>query len=227
MRLGPSLLFCSSLIAGSGAAAVLAQGSSPCPPQGDATKAKAQQLNVLRARTDEPSDDDIDDTADISALIAPGDDTLRWQADTAVEISAFVIDVRDGGMTSANCHSADPADHDTILDLSPGPNFSDNSHRVLAVITPQWRRIMARNQVDWSMRAIRAKYVQRTVTIRGWLFFNSDAAARSVNTAPLAGVGVTRATAWEIHPVTAIELDEDSLGQQTALEITPDTTPSR
>jgi len=197
-------------------------GPSPCPPQGDAKKAATQKLNELRARTDEPSDDDYDDTADVSALIAPGDDSQRWQSDTAVEISAFVVDVRDGGMTSANCHSADPADHDTILDLSPGAGVSDASHRLIAVITPQWRRLMAGNRIDWSTRAIRARYLQQTVNIRGWLLFNSEAAARSVNTAPLAGAGITRATAWEIHPVTGIELDDDSLEQQTCLEPLPE-----
>jgi hypothetical protein len=198
-----------------------AQGSSPCPPQGDATKPKIRTLNALRARLDEPSDDDYDGTADIDALIAPGDDSQRWQDDTAVEITAFVLDVRDGGMTTANCHSANPADHDTILDLSPGADVSDNSHRMIAVITPQWRRLMAKDRIDWSTGAIRAMYLQRSVAIRGWLFFNSEVAARSLNTAPLAGAGITRATAWEIHPVTGIELSDDSLDQQTRFSIGP------
>lgn len=208
------------LLAISGAVAARAQdsGPGPCPPQGDATKPKTQQLNQKKARMDEPSDEDVDDTADVNALIAPGDDSLRWQDDTAVEIVAFVLDVRDGGMASSNCHSADPADHDLILDLSPGANVSDNSHRLVAVMTPQWRRLAARNRADWSTRAIRGKYVQRYVTIRGWLLFNSEAAARSLNTAPLAGVAITRATAWEIHPVTGIELNENSLHQQASLE---------
>ena len=47
---------------------------------------------------------------------------------------------------------------------------------------------------------------------------NPEVAARSLNTAPLAGVNVTRATAWEIHPVTGLELSDDSLEQQTQLE---------
>jgi hypothetical protein len=198
-----------------------AQNTSPCPPGGDAKKAKIQELNVLRARTEEPSDDDYDDTADVSALIAPGDDSQRWQNDTAVEITAFVVDVRDGGMTSANCHSADPADHETILDLSPGANVSDPSHRMIAVVTPAWRRIMAKNRIDWSTRAIRARFLQQYVNIRGWLLFDFEAAPRSVNTTSLAGVNVTRATAWEIHPVTGIELNDDSLEQMTRLACPP------
>jgi hypothetical protein len=198
--------------------AVRAQSGGACPPQGSATKTKAKKLNELRARTDEPSDDDYDDTVDISALIAPGDDSQRFNSQTAVEITAFVVDVHDGGAASSNCFSSDPGDHDTVLELSPGADVSDASHRLIAVITPQWRRIMAKNQIDWSTRAIRAMFLQKYASIRGWLLFNADAAARAVNTANLAGSSVTRATAWEIHPVTGIELSEDSLEQQTRLD---------
>ena len=203
------------------AASVRAQGSGSCPAQGDATKPRIQKLNELRARTDEPSDDDYDDTADVDALIAPGDDSQRWQNDTAVEINAFVVDVRDGGSSSANCHSTDPADHDTILDLSPGSGVSDASHRLIAVITPRWRRITAKNQIDWSTRAIRARFLQKSVSIRGWLLFDSEASSRAVNTAGLAGVNITRATAWEICPVTGIDPSDDSLEQITVLEGPP------
>lgn len=209
------------LLFAAGSATARAQASSPCPPRGDATKGKVQQFNQLGARLEEPSDDDYDDTADIDALIAPGDDTLRWQSDTAVEITAYVLDVHDGGATSANCHSPDTGDHATILDLSPGVTVSDNSHRMIAVITPQWRRIMAANRIDWSTRAIRAKYLQQYVKVRGWLLFNPEVAARSLNTAPLAGVAIARATAWEIHPVTGLELSNDSFEQQTRLEMVP------
>lgn len=220
MRKSALILFC-GLVLAAGGATLRAQGSGSCPPQGDAKKAKIRHYNELGARLEEPSDDDYDDTADIDALIAPGDDSLRWESDTAVEITAYVVDVRDGGATSANCHSADPANHDTILDLAPGQSVSDNSHRMIAVITPRWRRLMARNQIDWTTGAIRAKYLQQYVRLRGWLLFNPDAASRSVNTAPLAGAGVTRATAWEIHPVTGIELSDDSFEQQTRLETLP------
>jgi hypothetical protein len=156
----------------------------------------------------------VDDTADVGALLEPGDDTLRWTSDTAVEITAFVLDVRDGGPASSNCHSPNAADHDTILDLSPSANSFDGGHRIVAVITPQGRRIMAGNGVDWSTNAIAATYTQHYVTIRGWLLFNTAVAGRSLNSAPLAKNGITRATAWEIHPVTSIELDTDSLEQQ-------------
>ncbi len=218
------LAFVVGALAVLGALPLAAQSGSGgvCPPQGDAKKAKVRQLNELRARMEEPSDDDYDDTADASALIDPGDDSDRWQSSTAVEITAYVIDVQDGGPTSANCHSPNAADHDTVLYLTPGSSVSDNGHRFVAVITPRWRRLMAKNGFDWSTGAIRAKYLLQYVSIRGWLLFDFEAAAAALNTAPLAGASITRATAWEIHPVTGIELNDDSMELQTLLAPAPE-----
>ena len=209
-RLPLCLLFAVAIAAAAKAQAPAAAG---CPPRGDATKPKEQRLNVLKARTEAPSDEDIDDTATIGALIAPGDDTLSWSPDTAVEITAFVLGVRDGGPASSNCHSANPADHDTILDLSPGANVFDAGHKMVAVITPRGRRLMAGNGVDWSTSTIAAKYTQQYVTIRGWLLFDTAAAGRSLNSAPLARNNITRATAWEIHPVTSIVIVTNTFEQ--------------
>jgi hypothetical protein len=200
-------------------AAVCAADEKPaaCPPQGDATRTTLQRLNEKRARVEEPAEEDIDDTVTMEALVAPGDDRLRWQDGQAAELTGYVVEVRDGGMASSNCHSSDPADHDTILDISPNGNIFDNAHRMVAVITPQWRRLLAVDRVDWSTRAVRAKYLNQYVTIVGWLLFNSEATSRALNTAPLAGPDITRATAWEIHPVTSIESEGDVLPQQAFL----------
>lgn len=200
-----------------GAASAEQRSAKPCPPGGDATRPGIQRLNESKSRVDEPSDEDIDDTVTMDAIVSPGDDRLRWEDGQACEITAYVIEVRDGGMASSNCHSPDPAIHDTILELIPDPNVLDRAHRVVAVITPQWRKTMATDRVDWSTRAIRAKYTHQWVTISGWLLFNFEAASKAINTTPLPGVDIARATAWEIHPVTSIELEEDVLDEEAVL----------
>ena len=213
-----------SLVFGTGGAGLgraLDAAPTPCPPQGDATKPKIQQLNENKARLDEPSDDDIDDTVTIDALVEPGDDRLRFQDGDAIEVTAYVIAVEDGGMASSNCHSPSPADHDTILRLVADSSALGPAQRVLAVVTPQWRRTMAGNRIDWSTQAIRAKYLQHWVKVTGWLLFNFEVAARALNTAELTGPAVTRATAWEIHPVTSLDLNEDTLDQQARSRATP------
>jgi hypothetical protein len=215
------------LLAMPAAAARAQTGGSPCPPRGDAAKPKVQSLNEKKARLDDPSDEDVDDTVTMDALLEPGDDRLRWQDGQGVAVDAYVIEVRDGGMGSSNCHSPDPANQDTVLVLSPGKDVSDGAQRLIAVITPQWRRIAAQSRLDWSTRAIRAKYLRKSVTITGWLLFDFEAAARARNTAPLGGAALSRATAWEIHPVTGIDLDDESLEQETSLRSTPPASVSR
>ncbi len=210
------------LISGAGflvTASLPAQSSAPreCPPQGDATKAKLKHLNEARARLDDVTDDDVDDAVTMEELSEPGDDRLRWQDGQGVEITAYVVEVRDGGPASSNCHSSRDTDHDTILELAPDSGGIDRSHRFYAVVTPQWRQAVSADHVDWSTGGLRAHYIQRWVTVRGWLLYNSEVETSSLHTAKLAGPSVSRMSAWEVHPVTALDLEDDVLDQQAAL----------
>ena len=189
--------------------------TAPCAPPGDATKAEIRALNEEKSRNDTPADDDIDETVTIDGLIEPGDDSLRWQDGLAVEVVAWVVDVRDGGATSGNCHSTDPGDHDTILEISPDADVFDPAHRVYAAVTPARRRLMAKVGEDWSTRSLRAQFLHRYVSVTGWLVFDAEGASKALNTAEGAGPSIARATAWEIHPVTALELAEEG-GAETA-----------
>lgn len=207
---------CGAAVLGSREALAQSADSRDCPPQGDASKTKIQRLNESRARLDEVGDDDVDDTVTMESLLEPGDDRLRWQDGQGVEIVAYVIAVRDGGPASSNCHSPRSSDHDTVLELVSGPEAIDRAHRVSAVITPQWRKMVAADRVDWSTAALRAHYLQRWVTVRGWLLFDFENASTALNSAAMAGPSITRATAWEIHPVTSIELQDDVMEQQAA-----------
>ncbi len=205
----------------SAAVAVLAQAGGGCPPEGDATKAKIRDLNIQKARMTSPSDDEVDDTVTMESLLEPGDDTMRFENGTAVSIAAYVMAVRDGGPDSSNCHSQDPADQGTVLELASDSNVPDPGHRVFAIVTPRWRAILAKQGRDWTTRGLRAKYLHQAIIVTGWLLFDSEAASRAANTTPLPGPGITRATAWQIEPVTDLELDEESQADQTALLTVP------
>jgi hypothetical protein len=217
MRLVALAVSCGLVLAWTGTlSARPSGGAGPCPPQGDATKPKARRLNESKARLDEVLDEDVDDTVTIDALLEPGDDRLRWQDGQGAEITAYVIAVRDGGMASSNCHALQGFDHDTILELVSTPEALDRAHRVSAVVTPQWRQAVASDRVDWSTAALRAHYLQRWVVVRGWLLFDFETASTALNTAALAGPSISRATAWEIHPVASLDLQDDVLDQQAA-----------
>src|SRR5262245_23933549 len=209
----PLLISCAAVLAGTFLFAQATPAKSGCPPEGDATKVKMKRLNEARARLDDVTDDDVDDSVSMEEICEPGDDRLRWQDGQGVEVTAYVIEVRDGGPSSSNCHSARSSDHDTILELAPSAG-ADAAHRFYAVVTPQWRQAVSADHVDWSTAGLRAHYVQRWVTVRGWLLFNPDAASSSLHTTELMGPGVSRMSAWEIHPVTSLDLEEDVLDQQ-------------
>ncbi|HEY2796707.1 MAG TPA: hypothetical protein VGK26_02355 [Thermoanaerobaculia bacterium] len=215
-RLLPALIsgaafLATSLLCGQGVPA------KECPPQGDATKASLKHLNEARARLDDVTDDDVDDSVSMEEICEPGDDRMRWQDGQGVEITAYVVEVRDAGPASSNCHSARDGDHDTILELSPDAGGVDRSHLFYAVVTPQWRRAVAADHLDWSTGGLRAHYIQRWVTVRGWLLYDPEVEKSSLHTAKLVGPSVSRLSAWEIHPVTALDLEDDVLDQQAEL----------
>jgi hypothetical protein len=213
---GAAFLLTAGTLFAQGAAGSVAR---ECPPQGDATKAKLKHLNEARARLDDVTDDDVDDAVTMEEICEPGDDRLRWQDGQGVEITAYVVEVRDGGPASSNCHSARDTDHDTILELAPDAGGIDRSHRFYAVVTPQWRRAVSADRLDWSTGGLRAHYIQRWVTVRGWLLYNPEVETSSLHTVKLVGPGVSRMSAWEIHPVTALDLEDDVLDQQALLPL--------
>src|SRR5215831_9691605 len=113
----PRLISCAAVLA-RGVLLAQAVPARRCPPEGDATKVKMKRLNEARARLDDVTDDDVDDSVSMEEICEPGDDRLRWQDGQGVEVTAYVIEVRDGGPSSSNCHSARSSDHDTILELA-------------------------------------------------------------------------------------------------------------
>jgi hypothetical protein len=72
-------------------------------------------------------------------------------------------------------------------------------------VTPRAREGARRRGQDWSAAALRRELVGRRCRFEGWLLFDREHADESENTAPGA-TGNWRATAWELHPVTSIEV---------------------
>jgi len=161
----------------------------------------------LKARAVAPDDAVIDRAATLAALLAPGDDAGRFDPARGVEVEAWVADVKVGGWEGVNCFALGAADRDTHIDLARAPNAPDTAH-VVAEVTPAWRDVMRARGVDWSTAALRAALVGRRVRVRGWLYWDGHHADGSAHVDPADARGEPnwRATAWEIHPVTSIEL---------------------
>ncbi len=176
-----------------------------CPPEGTAHSARIRRLNELKNRSAPPSDTDIDRSVTLAALLAPGDDHARWNESKAAEISGYVFRVKSGGKETTNCQATDLPDEDTHIELVLSPMDSAANRRVIAEVTPRWRAAMQVQGVDWSTSALKAAIEGHWVKVRGWLFFDAEHQNQSENTAP-GNTSNWRATAWEVHPVTSIEV---------------------
>lgn len=182
-----------------------AQIIASCPPQGDARRQKERDLNVLKRRMDTPSSSQIDPNATLAAILAPGDDTSRWDDHKGAIVSGYVAEVKAGESESVNCHTKDVQYRDTHIALTLDPMSHDEKKWVIVEVTPQWRAQMAKDGVDWSTPTLHKTLLGRWVRVTGWLMFDDEHAAQSANTSTGRG-RVWRATAWEVHPITKIEL---------------------
>jgi hypothetical protein len=116
------------------------------------------------------------------------------------------MDVRSGGIESCNCSATHPDDQNTLIELALGPkDGASPSQRVIAEITPRWRNKMYRHGLDWRTDSLERAIKGKRVRIQGWLLLNPAAIQHSENTAP-EREGNLRATAWQIHPITLMEI---------------------
>ena len=176
-----------------------------CPLDGDASSSAVRELNRLKNRYTPPDPQQIDPSITFAALLEPGDDRGRWSARRAAEITGYVWDVKVGGVETVNCRATDPAHRDTHIELVLAPMNGGENHRVIVEVTPRIRFLAEQRGEDWSTGALRDHLQGRWVRVRGWLLFDTEHESQSVNTAPNRPRD-WRATAWEIHPVTSLEV---------------------
>jgi hypothetical protein len=180
-----------------------------CPPEGSAKSPRKAQANRLKNRIQVPDASDFDTAVTLEALRQPGEDTERWSTALAATIEGYVRSAKGTSKETCNCGAKDKHLTDTHLDIVAGPD--DEGRPVIAEITPVWRLIHEHfGMEDWSSPAIKQKYEGHRVRITGWLFFDEAHLHDADNTDPGDWTGNEnwRATCWEIHPITSIELAE-------------------
>jgi hypothetical protein len=176
-----------------------------CPMEGTAKGANLKKLNQLKNRYTAPQDSEFDASITLDALLAPDDDRTRWSSTSGAEVTAYVLDIRPGGGETCNCGKTDPAHTDTHIELISDPESTDSTQVVIVEVTPRLRAIMNDSGTDWSTRTLRRQFRHKWVKVRGWMAFDSQHASAAENTNP-GGANNWRATAWEVHPVTDIQV---------------------
>lgn len=169
--------------------------------------ARLRALDRAKDRAVAPDDAHIDRSVTLDAMLAPGDDRHRFVAGRGAEIDGWVVGVQVGGVELANCFARNPKARDTHIELAVRQGAA-RTERVIVEVTPRWRGVMRASGADWSTDALRTALIGRRVRVRGWLLFDAthdDAAAHS-DPRDTRGEPNWRATAWELHPITAITL---------------------
>lgn len=159
-------------------------------------------LIALKNRTTTPSPADIDRNVTLSALLAPGHDRSRWSSARAGVIEGYVVHVEEAGIEAANGFSMSRRDThiEVALRLDAPPR-----ERVILEVTPAFRDRMHQRGIDWSSESLARTLTGRWVRFEGWLMFDEGHDKESENTNP-GDRDNWRATAWELHPLTAITI---------------------
>ena len=191
-----------------------ASGSAPqelakkeCPPEGNAARPGLQALNKLKNRCTFPAQGDIDTSVSLKAMLQLGEDRARWNTRRAARVTGYVYDVKPGGVETCNCKAKEPDMRDTHIELLADPMHDSKVRRLVVEVTPRMRELMKKQGEDWRTKKLRDKLLGRWVTFTGWLLFDEEHDQQAENTSP-GRPRNWRATAWEIHPVTKIEISK-------------------
>jgi hypothetical protein len=173
-----------------------------CPPEG---RGGDPQLNRQKNRDSDPGRVETLDFAKFAALpvqrFAQKLPRRRWpewltkevagQEQRAVSLTGYVMEVKSEGAESANC--GEPSLHDVHLSIAPAPD-APPAQWVVIEINPRLRE----RHGEWHLKRLKglAKRHEK-VRVSGWLMFDQE---------HLDKIGKRRLTAWEIHPVTKLEI---------------------
>ena len=168
-------------------------GETVCGPTGKASDDKKKTLNRNKNRTDIPGDDayvkiDWDQLRDLPTNRA---DDLPG---APVVVEGFLVHkVKPEGAESPNCGLNDPSEVDWHMYTTDTANLDNISKAVIVETTPRTRPLH-----KW-VKADLDKVVNKNVPVRisGWLLYDYE---------HVSVIGSQRASVWEIHPITKIEV---------------------
>ena len=176
--------------------------TSYCPAAGIAVSQETRAIHELKNRTALPQQWDFDSGISLSSMLEPGEDSRRYSASRAARVQGYVVDVSEGGIELANCYS--PWRRDTHIGIALRPDAPPREQVVMEISATirDWAEGQGR---DWSTATLKSELTGHWCYFEGWMFFDSSHARESENTAP-GRSGNWRATAWELHPVTYLEV---------------------
>ena len=176
----------------------------PCPLQGSAVRKPDQSINKLKNRTTLPKQSDFDAIFNWTELSKFEEDSRKFEDNKAAILRGYVLRVRMSAKETCNCNSESPEYRDTHIILTPNKGQTGVLNQIIVEVTPRMRFLMKKQGIDWSQAALK-KLHGRTIEVQGWLLYDFKHGDQSAKIRQKTK-GVTRSTAWEIHPVTSIKI---------------------
>jgi hypothetical protein len=178
---------------------LIENGSEVCGPTGDARNATAIALNTNKNRTDVPGGSDYVDIgwSDLENLPADRKDDFVGAPVRVIGFLSHRINVENtGNGESTNCHLVGDNEVDWHIYLT-NSSAQQISQAIIVETTPR-----TRPQHKWTTDML-APFVDSATQVRisGWLMYDSE---------HVGAIGTQRATVWEVHPITKIEVQNNS-----------------
>lgn len=172
------------------------------PRQGCTLAPGAWAFNERKNREALPQAADFDARVTLAALLQPGDERVRWAETRAAVVEGYVVALYEANPEAANCYSL--RQRDTHIELALRRDAPPRERMILEV-TPRLRAWAARQGWDWSTPTLARELTGRWCRLEGWLFYDRIHGNEAENTAPGRAAN-WRATAWELHPVTRLQV---------------------
>ncbi len=177
---------------------LIKNGATVCGPTGDATDDKIKALNKNKNRTDKPAGDAYVPIIWTALRDLPSDRSSDLPGAPIVVEGFLVHRVKienDGTGESTNCHLLADDEVDWHIYLSDTAGLDDISQAVIVETTPRTRPLHKWQKPDLD------KVVNKNTAVRisGWLLYDFE----HTNV-----IGTQRASVWEVHPITKIEVKQ-------------------
>jgi hypothetical protein len=182
-----------------------------CPASGLALSQGRRDFHRLKNRRFLPQPGDFDSSVSLQQLLQPGLDQSRWSTSRAARIDGYVVSVTSGPLELVNCFCRRDAHINVALQpqaaareivvLEVTPTVRDSISRTINQEAPDQSPVLT----DWSTETLQKKLTGHWVRFEGWLFYDGQHESEAENTAPGREAN-WRATAWELHPITRIEI---------------------
>ncbi len=173
----------------------ISQTEEPCPVEGRSPSDIAKRMNVLKNRdiTNGVANPNI--VAD-SILKGGPEDTGKYKNSDYATVTGYVLGADDAGPESCNCFSNDTNKQNIKIYI--GQNLSSWKDSVFVVeITPPFKKLHREINADG--------LIGLKITVTGKMMYNFEAKKFALNACSKCRT-TDRKTAWEICPVTDIQV---------------------